>query len=62
MTVREDLEARIAGYEAHNTIVGDAMAIACRGAMMQMDEEELNRDLYADSYAEDVDLFKRENV
>lgn len=41
MTVREDLESRIAAYEAEDTIVGDAMAIACRGAMLKMSRKQL---------------------
>jgi len=60
MTVREDLEERIAKYEAQNTISGDAMAIACRGAMMQMDEDQLSKEL-DNGNAEDVELFKRES-
>lgn len=60
MTVREDLENRIADYEAQNTIVGDAMAIACRSAMLQMSEDQLSEEL--DGWIkEDVELFKREN-
>ena len=60
MTVREDLEKRISDYENQNTIIGDAMAIACHGAMMQMTEDQLNEEL--DGWIkEDVELFNREN-
>jgi hypothetical protein len=48
MTVRRDLENRIKEYEDSDTIIGDVMAMASRSALIQMCEEELNREIEED--------------
>jgi len=66
MTVCQDLQNRIDEARAEGTVSGRLMAILCEQARDKLTEDQLDSEIeerdFEQSFAEDVELFKRDGA